>query len=263
MPVINQRMTMFVLAILLIIGFLAMPTSRASAAVQPEFTSHKIEILSLSSWAAKTRSPNSAHYENSKISDQLIALSQNHAMKSEGFSLAVVVMGWMIVTLLYVGVTYVRGMSALPRFFTAGWLEYALPLLCAVGLGAAGYLSYVEIYKVEAVCGPVGDCNAVQSSIYARLFGVLPLGVLGMAGYLAILSAYFYPRFRKDRLAHYAPVAVLCMTIFGVIFSIYLTYLEIFMIRAVCMWCITSAVVMTLLLLVSLGPALQVMDEDG
>ena len=46
----------------------------------------------------------------------------------------------------------------------------------------AGYLTYVETQLVQAVCGPVGDCNAVQSSSYARLFGVLPVGVLGASG---------------------------------------------------------------------------------
>jgi uncharacterized membrane protein len=52
------------------------------------------------------------------------------------------------------------------------------------------------------------------------------------------------------------PVVLLGMTVFGVLFSLYLTFLEPFVIKAVCMWCITSAVIMTLLLLLSLKPAL-------
>jgi uncharacterized membrane protein len=52
------------------------------------------------------------------------------------------------------------------------------------------------------------------------------------------------------------------MTVFGVLFSIYLTYLELFVIKAVCIWCLTSAVIMTLLLLLSLNPVLRCLIGD-
>ena len=142
------------------------------------------------------------------------------------------------------------------------WTEPAFPLLCLAGLGVAGYLTYVETQAVQAICGPVGDCNTVQSSPYARLFGVLPVGVLGFMGFLAILAAWLYPRLRRDRWARYAPLPVLGMTVFGVLFSIYLTYLELFVIKAVCIWCLTSAVIMTLLLLLSLNPVLRCLIGD-
>ena len=125
------------------------------------------------------------------------------------------------------------------------WL--AVPILSVIGLGVAAYLAYVETQAASAVCGPVGDCNAVQSSSYARVLGV-PIGLIGVAGYVAILAVWAWAR----RSASALPVVLLVlMTGFGVAFSIYLTYLELFVIRAVCMWCVTSAVVMTLLLLVS------------
>jgi uncharacterized membrane protein len=126
-----------------------------------------------------------------------------------------------------------------------------------IGLGVAVYLAYVETQLVEAMCGPVGNCNAVQSSPYARLFGILPLGLLGMFGYLAILAGWLYLRLRRDRWALYVSLAVSGMTVFGVLFSIYLTYLEIYVIRAVCLWCLASAVIMTLLMILNVRPALQ------
>ena len=61
------------------------------------------------------------------------------------------------------------------------------------------YLSYVETQMVEAVCGPVGDCNTVQSSPYSRLFGVLPMGVVGAVGYVAILAAWLVNRLGSGR----------------------------------------------------------------
>ena len=116
-------------------------------------------------------------------------------------------------------------------------------------------MTYVETQAVEAVCGPIGDCNTVQSSEYAMLFGVLPVGVLGLVGYAAILIAWLIQRLRNDKLADYASLALLGMGLFGTLFSIYLTYLEIFVIEAVCLWCISSAVIMSLIMLLSIQPA--------
>jgi uncharacterized membrane protein len=64
--------------------------------------------------------------------------------------------------------------------------EWVTPVICLMGLGIAGYLSYVEVVRVEAFCGPVGDCNTVQQSQFARLFGIFPIGVIG---YLMIMCA--------------------------------------------------------------------------
>ena len=54
--------------------------------------------------------------------------------------------------------------------------------------------------------------------------------------------------------------AILGMALFGVLFSLYLTYLEPFVIGAVCAWCLTSAVIITLLMLLSLRPVLQAVE---
>ncbi|MFO7623246.1 MAG: vitamin K epoxide reductase family protein, partial [Anaerolineales bacterium] len=140
---------------------------------------------------------------------------------------------------------------------SSGWGEYLTPVLALLGLGVAGYLAYVETQAVSAICGPVGDCNTVQSSPYARLFGVLHIGVLGVVGYILILAAWMWKRLRSDRLAMYASLAIFGMAFFGTLFSLYLTYLEPFVIRAVCAWCLASAVLITLLMLVNVTPALQ------
>jgi len=177
--------------------------------------------------------------------------------RPNGFALAVAIMIGMVAALIYPGVAVARGFQGIPPRQTRSLLKIATPLLALAGLGVASYLAYVETQAVPAICGPVGDCNAVQSSPYARLFGV-PVGVLGVLGYLAILSAWLYGRLRSDRLAQHAPLAVCGMALFGVLISLYLTYLEPFVIRAVCAWCLTSAVIMTLLMLLSLESALQV-----
>jgi uncharacterized membrane protein len=180
---------------------------------------------------------------------------------SNGFSLAIAIMVGMVGALVYSGVAFMRGTSDKASDPDRPWLSLVMPVLALIGLGVSAYLAYVETQAVQATCGPVGDCNVVQSSPYSRLFGVLPIGVLGVIGYLAILVAWLYPRLRTDRMAQIAPLLVFGMTFFGVLLSLYLTYLEPFVIRAVCIWCLTSALIMTLLLLVSLKPALQAQDS--
>ncbi|MBK8825033.1 MAG: vitamin K epoxide reductase [Anaerolineales bacterium] len=132
---------------------------------------------------------------------------------------------------------------------------WVIPGLCVIGFGVAGYLAYVETSQVTAVCGPVGDCNTVQQSEYARLFGILPIGVLGLLGYVAISISWILARYTRGWHADMASISLFAVIVFGTLFSAYLTFLEPFVIGATCAWCLTSAILMTVLMLLSAGPA--------
>ncbi|MGC1376390.1 MAG: vitamin K epoxide reductase family protein [Anaerolineales bacterium] len=171
--------------------------------------------------------------------------------------------GGALAVIVLVGMLCALGWAVIPLFRRKNitipardkmWLVVAL---CVLGLGVAGYLTYVETTQTSAVCGPVGDCNAVQQSSYARLFGVLPVGLLGMVGYLFILGAYLVKNYAGEKWKEPAAGAIFGMVLFSVIFSIYLTCLEIFVIQAVCIWCLSSAVISTLLLLLGAAPSLK------
>ncbi len=184
------------------------------------------------------------------------------APRSQGFELATAVAVLLVLALLYalaalVAVGSGRSLPMLPE--SLNWL---IPVLGVIGLGVAGYLTFVETQNVRAICGPVGDCNAVQASPYARLFGVVPVGLLGLAGYVAIVAAWLVGRRSSGALAAYAAIAVLAMALFGVLFSLYLTYIELAVILAVCIWCLTSAVIMALILILAVGPALAVFQGE-
>jgi len=137
-----------------------------------------------------------------------------------------------------------------------GKWQMLIPILCILGFGVAGYLAYVETTHVAAVCGPVGDCNTVQQSEYASLFGVLPIGVMGLAGYVAIMISWLTAKYTKGKIADFATLSMFGMGIFGTLFSIYLTFLEPFVIGATCAWCLTSAILITILMLLSMPPAM-------
>lgn len=177
------------------------------------------------------------------------SVGANFAKDLPGNTLAVIVLVGMVVSVG--GSLFFR---PAPSSTSAQFQVWMVPLLCVIGLGVAGYLSYVEVAQVEAYCTPVGDCNPVHESPYALLFGVLPVGVLGLVGYIAILAAWAAGRYGKEKLVDLAAAAMLGMTIFGILFSIYLTFLEPFVIGATCAWCLMSAVLMTVLFLLSLAP---------
>ncbi len=162
-------------------------------------------------------------------------------------SLALVVLGLMLLSVVGAGV-YGR------RSERAGGPGLGVPFLALVGLGVALYLAFVEARGAEAVCGPVGDCNAVQQSEWARVFGVLPVGVVGVAGYVGVLAAWGLARRGPRREADWARVALLAGAAAGVGFSLYLTFLEPFVIGATCLWCLGSAVIVTLLLWLTVRP---------
>jgi len=166
-----------------------------------------------------------------------------------GNGLSVAVLVGMVVAVIWVLAWRPGRPWVLPRRASPSWRDWAVPLLALVGLAVAGYLAYVETQQVHAVCGPVGDCNSVQQSEYALLFGVIPIGVLGVAGYLAILAAWAVLRLARGWLAQWAGLALCLLAAGGTLFSMYLTFLEPFVIGATCSWCLTSAVTMTLLLL--------------
>jgi len=149
----------------------------------------------------------------------------------------------------------------------ANWYTWAVPVLVVGGLVVAGYLTYVEVTATPPVCGPViSGCHVVQASPYSKLFGVVPIGVLGLTAYVAILIGWITWRLGSAAVKKASCLAIWVLCFFGVLFSAYLTYLELGVIAATCVWCITSAILMMMLLWVS-TPAAQVVfvveaDDD-
>ena len=180
-----------------------------------------------------------------------------------GNGLAIVVLVGMLVS-VYQVISRVRTYRNRPRSLRRKAVvesepqlgRWAIPLLAGAGLLISGYLTAVGTGQAEAFCGPVGDCDAVQQSPFARLFGVIPVGVVGILGFGAILVGWAIARFGAEQSAANAANLLLPLTVGGTLFSIYLTFLEPFVIGATCSWCLTSAILMTTLMWLTAGPAL-------
>ncbi|PIE34726.1 MAG: hypothetical protein CSA55_00275 [Ilumatobacter coccineus] len=150
-------------------------------------------------------------------------------------------------------ITLVLSAALVIAFGLIAWLAFSrrrltmshwvTPLALVAGLGAAAYLAWVESGTDAAACGLVGDCNLVQQSSYATIGGV-SIGIIGVIGYVIMLALW-----TGYRLTHQLQfsVALWVMVIGGVAFSTYLTFLEPFVIGATCLWCLSSAAVMLML----------------
>jgi uncharacterized membrane protein len=124
-----------------------------------------------------------------------------------------------------------------------GTLRGVATFLASFGIGVATYIAVAESGGGSPVCVAGGKgCQTVAESAYSELLGV-NVAVIGIAGYVLLLLAALL---RGDG----ARMAGFALALIGFGFSLYLTYLELFTIEAICQWCVASAVLMTLLFVV-------------
>lgn len=113
------------------------------------------------------------------------------------------------------------------------------------GMGASGYLTYTHLANVAPQCAGLGDCALVQASSYAMLFGI-PIALLGFLAYLVMLAlaaaAYFLLDEERGILAQQA---LFGLALVGTLYSAYLTFIEAFVLRAYCIYCLISAISIT------------------
>jgi uncharacterized membrane protein len=129
--------------------------------------------------------------------------------------------------------------AAAPARTSGRMLRLASAGVAVAGLAIAAYLTAVHYGGGEPVCAVAHGCTIVQQSEYAELAGI-PVALLGLGGYVAILASL-----ARDGEAWRTATAFLALAGFG--FSAWLTYVEVVRLDAICIWCVGSAVCMTLL----------------
>ncbi|MFN2115768.1 MAG: vitamin K epoxide reductase family protein [Anaerolineae bacterium] len=101
------------------------------------------------------------------------------------------------------------------------------------------------------LCSTAAGCHAVNESQYSTVAGV-PIALMGLGSYL-VIAALAAISIRSEEVAEWASLAIFGISLIGVLYSAYLTYLELFVIHAVCPWCVGSAAVMIAIWLVSMS----------
>lgn len=124
------------------------------------------------------------------------------------------------------------------------FLRRAIAFVAALGVGVATYIAIAESGGGSPVCLAGGSgCKTVAESSYSHVAGI-NIAVFGLVGYLLLLATAFF----ANDLARFGGFAV---SLGGFGYSIFLTYIEIFKIEAICQWCVASAVLMTILFLLN------------
>jgi uncharacterized membrane protein len=125
--------------------------------------------------------------------------------------------------------------------------------LTVIGLLVSIYMTIYKITSNDSMCVGSGDCKTVNASPYSEvsLAGIrVPVAVLGVVGYSAILAVLLFER-KLNFLQQNGSLVFFGLSLMGFFFTLYLIYLEIALIRAYCPFCITSQVAMTLIFILS------------
>ncbi|MBT3669131.1 MAG: vitamin K epoxide reductase family protein [Chloroflexi bacterium] len=120
--------------------------------------------------------------------------------------------------------------------------------LTIIGLLDSLYLSWLKLAKDEIIC--LGGCDIVNSSKYAEILGI-PVALIGALAYLAILF-FLINKIEFVFFKENSTIIVFIFSLIGVIYSLYLTYLELYIIHAICPFCVISAIVLVLLLVTTI-----------
>jgi uncharacterized membrane protein len=126
----------------------------------------------------------------------------------------------------------------------------AAAAIAAIGTLVSAYLTWVHYSGNLALCIGVGGCEAVQNSRFS-VVGPVPVALVGLAGFVAILAVALW-RIRGDA-SEWVDTTLFGLSLAATLYALYLTYIELFVLGAVCPWCVTVALCAALVLaLVSL-----------
>lgn len=130
------------------------------------------------------------------------------------------------------------------------WLYRISMILVVIGLAVSIYMTIYKVTSNDALCLGSGDCSIVNASRYAEVYGI-PVATIGIAGYFAILLVLWYER-HDSFFEQNGPMLVFGMALTGFLFTVYLVYVEFALLHALCPFCLTSQISMTIIFIISI-----------
>jgi uncharacterized membrane protein len=123
-----------------------------------------------------------------------------------------------------------------------------ITVLSLLGMGVAGYLTYIHYSGEPILCGGSNSCELVNSSRFAFI-GPIPVSALGLGAYIAILVLSLI---KSDENRLWPAQLIFGFSLIGVLFQAYLSYIELFVLHAICYWCIASQIIILLIFILAL-----------
>ena len=130
-------------------------------------------------------------------------------------------------------------------------IRVALLLLSLLGIGISVYLVYIHYTGLQPACVPGMECETVLTSKYAQMWGI-PVSLMGMLLYTGLFVSSLWLIIKRTQHKGLAAIGHYTLSLSGTIFSLYLLYLEAFVIHDYCTWCLASLAVMLITLICSL-----------
>ena len=130
------------------------------------------------------------------------------------------------------------------------WLYRISIALALLGLAVSIYMTMFKLTDNESMCIGNGGCSKVNSSVYAEVYGI-PVAVFGIGGY-AVIAALLFMEDRNQFLEQNGTMVVFGLALIGFLFTLYLIYVELALIHALCPFCVTSQITMTILFILSI-----------
>ncbi len=130
------------------------------------------------------------------------------------------------------------------------WLYRISIALALLGLVVAIYMTIFKLTDNDKMCIGNGGCSKVNSSIYAEVYGI-PVALFGVGGY-AVIAALLFMEDRNQFLEQNGTMIVFGLALIGFLFTLYLIYVELALIHALCPFCVTSQITMTILFILSI-----------
>lgn len=122
-------------------------------------------------------------------------------------------------------------------------------VLVIIGLLISIYMTIYKVTSNDSMCLGSGDCSTVNASRFSEVNGI-PVAVIGMLGYAAILAVHFFedrnPFFKQNGM-----LTIFGLALTGFIFTLWLVYVELVLLKAICPFCVASQVAMTLIFVIA------------
>ena len=129
------------------------------------------------------------------------------------------------------------------------WLYKASIVLVVIGILVSIYMTIYKLTDNNNMCLGNGGCSVVNSSKYSEIYGI-PVALVGVGGYLAILALHLLEN-RNNHMRANATLYIFGAALTGFLFTLYLIYVEIALLKALCPFCLTSQIVMTIIFIIS------------
>jgi uncharacterized membrane protein len=129
------------------------------------------------------------------------------------------------------------------------WLYRISIALVALGLAVSIYMTIYKFTSNNAMCLGSGDCSTVNASRYSEVNGI-PVAVFGVIGYLAILATLYFEN-RNSFFKQNSTLMIFGMALTGFLFTVWLIYVEVAILKALCPFCVTSQTAMTLIFIIA------------